>query len=508
MEKIVLTGNDLSFEGLYDISFNNYEVEIAPEALKRAKDARNLIFRLADEGYPVYGLNRGVGWNKDKYVFSEFFEKYNKNLLNTHALGMLPCSTEEEVRAMMAVRLNTALCGSTGISIEILEMLKNFLNKRIHPVVPRRGSIGNADLATLAHVGLAIIGEGDVVYKGERVKAIDALRKEGLSPAKLGPKDGLGIVSSNAHAASMAALLVIEVEKILKISNMLYCLGMEGLNGVIQPLDPKVNELRGFDGQISAAAQCRTYLEGSYLYKPHDGRALQDALCYRSAFTVNGSVIDALEYVKKFLLLQLNRTDDNPCIIADENRLSVSSNFEPTTWAVGLEMLNISLNHLSKMICYRMIKLGDPYFTRLNRFLSPKEGETLAFATFQKAYTSLNIENRSLANPSSLDYFALAGGIEDHACACTLVVEKGMKIVDNIRYMLGMEAIHCAQAIDLRKKEGDIKLGKGTQALYYTIREVIPFYDKDRCLSTDIQTAYELILSDKILKNVEKALND
>ncbi len=161
MDKIILNGHNLSFEDLYQIAYNNKQIEIDEAALDKAAKARKVLFDKAAEGYPVYGLNRGVGWNKDKEFDVDFFETYNRNLLYCHSLGIEPLSTEEEVRAMMLVRLNTALCGSTGISVEILKMLRDFLNKGIHPVVPRRGSIGEGDITILSHIGLAIIGEGE-----------------------------------------------------------------------------------------------------------------------------------------------------------------------------------------------------------------------------------------------------------------------------------------------------------------------------------------------------------
>ncbi|MPM28962.1 Histidine ammonia-lyase [bioreactor metagenome] len=423
-------------------------------------------------------------------------------MLYCHSLGIEPLSTEEEVRAMMLVRLNTALCGSTGISVEILKMLRDFLNKGIHPVVPRRGSIGEGDITILSHIGLAIIGEGEVNYKGKRINSKEALSKEGMKPAILGPKDGLSIVSSNAQTAAGSVFLVKEVEEIIKISNVVYCLGMEGLNGVIQPLDERVNDMRGLKGQIKCADECRKYLEESYLYEPNKDRALQDALSFRCSFAINGSVLDALEYVKKYLLIQINTTDDNPCIMTDINNLSVSANFEITSLVAGIEMLGIVLCHLSKSSCNRMLKLADPSFTKLTRFLTPDEQKTIAYGTIQKTFTAIDAENRMLANPSSIDFYSISGNIEDHATNGPLVVDKVRKIVDNLKYIIGMEAIHAAQAVDLRN---NVKMGKGTKAAYDAIRGVIPYLDKDRNLSVDIKAAYDIINSGELLRKVENA---
>lgn len=496
MEKIVLNGDKLDFQNIYDVVYKNKPVEISVEAIKRVQCSRQILFDLAAKGEPVYGLNRGVGWNKDKEFCPDFFEDYNRNLLNSHCLGVEPYNSDEEVRAMMLIRLNKALVGSTGISIEILEMYKDFLNKGIHPCVPRRGSIGEGDISTLSHIGLAFIGEWEVMYKGKKIPSIKALELEKIKPAKLGPKDGLSIVSSNAQGEAMTYILVKEIEDLISISNLIYCMSLEGLNGVVESLNENVNNLRGLKGQIKSASQCRDFLKGSYLNIPSENRALQDPLSFRCGFAITGTVLDSLDYVKGYLETQINSTDDNPCIICDENRTYVSANFETTTLAIGVEMLGTALSHMSKSSCYRMIKLSDPAFTKLSRFLTPCDVKTLAFGTIQKTFTYLDTENRMLANPSSMDFYSLAGTIEDHASNLPLVIDKVSKIVDNIRYIIGIEAIHAAQAIDLR---GDIELGKSTKIAYEEIRKVIPFLDKDRNLSIDIKKAYDLIKSNKIL---------
>ena len=496
MEKIILNGKDLSLDDVYDVAYNYKQVDIDKNALEKSKKARKILFDLAAKGQPVYGLNRGVGWNKDKEFDVDFFETYNRNLLNSHSLGVEPYSTDEEVRAMMLIRLNTALYGSTGISIEILELYRDFLNKGIHPRVPRRGSIGEGDISTLSHIGLSMIGEGEVSYKGEILGSMDAMIRESMKPVVLGPKDGLSIVSSNAQGTAYIAMLVKETEELIKMSNIIYCLGMEGLNGVVQSLDEKVNQLRRLKGQIKCAEECRDYLKGSYLNEPHEDRALQDSLSFRCSFAVNGSIYDALDYIKGFLEIQMNSTDDNPCIVVEEERVSVSANFEITSLVLGVEMLGIALCHLSKSSCNRMIKLADPSFTKLTRFLTPDETKTIAFGTIQKTFTYLDAENRMLANPSSMDYYSLAGNIEDHASNAPLAADKALKIIDNLRYIIGIEAIHAAQAVDLR---GNVKMGKGTEAAYKAIRTEIPFLDKDRNLSVDIKKAYELIKAKKLL---------
>lgn len=499
-EIIILTGNDLNIEQIAKIAYEGIKIEISEEAWKRVEDSRKLVFDLADSDVPIYGFTTGVGWNKDKKVFKEFFKQYNNNLIHCHTLGVLPEASEEEVRAIMLVRLNPLLLGVTGIQPAIVKMYQDMLNSGVHPVVPERGSVGEGDIACLSHIGLAMIGEGEAYYKGKKMSAEEALKEAGLKPITLGPKDGLAIVSSNALSAGQGALVVKEVKDLIDIADAIYALSLEALNGNTSPLDSKINEIRKFPGQVMSAKKIRQYLESSYLWdKDRKPKALQDALSYRGAANIHGSLRDALEYVEKYLLLHINTSDDNPCVIVDERRIVSCSNFEVTTWVVGFEMLGIMLSHVSRISCYRTIKLSTPSFTDLPRFLSPAD-DVICYGTIQKVFTSLDAEIRHLSNNASSDYLSVAGDVEDHACNSDYVIQKTRKIVDDLTYILGIEAMHASQAVDLRKKPN---LGKGSKAIYEAIRSEIPFYDKDRNLSVDIQKAYKIIKSGKMLKMLE-----
>nr|WP_303935167.1 histidine ammonia-lyase [Treponema denticola] len=496
MDALILTGKPLSLEDVYSVAYGNRQVKISDDAEEQVKKARQILFDMAAEGKPVYGLNRGVGWNKDKEFDEDFFATYNRNLLNSHCLGVKPYHPDEQVRAILLLRLNKALTGHTGISAELLHHYRDFLNYGIHPRIPMRSSIGEGDITTLSHIGLAFIGEEDVSFNGEIMNSKKAMEKAGLKPAKLGPKDGLSIVSCNAQGEAMTAIVLKEIEDLVYMSNLIFCLSLEGLNGVVQSLREDVNAVRGIKGQIKAAEMCREFLKGSFLHDPDPERALQDPLSFRCAHSVNGTMYDAMDYVREQLLTTMNTTDDNPCIIIDEHSSFVSANFEITSLAIGVEMLATALSHLSKTSCYRMIKLADPSFTKLNRFLTPQDVKTIAFGTIQKTFTMLDTQNRGLANPSSMDFYSLAGTIEDHASNLPLACYKIFQMLDNIRYIIGIEAMHAAQAIDLR---GNKKLGEGTKKAYSLIREVLPFYNEDRNISRDIETMYEFIKSKKLL---------
>ena len=496
---ILLDGTNLTLETACRIAAGDAPIEIAQGVWDQLQRTRDLVFRLADSGTPIYGFTVGVGWNKDKQVFGKYFEEYNRNLIYAHCVGVGPFLSEPQVRAVLLARLNTLLSARTGIQLEIVEMYRQFLNRGIHPLIPARGSVGEGDIANLSHIGLAMIGEGEVHHQGHRMPALEALKAEGLAPIVLGPKDGLAIVSSNALAAGCGLLVLDRAARILEVANAVYALSVEGLVGNIPPLRAEANEARRLGSQIRCAAAMRRLLSGSYLEEKGITKALQDALGFRCASAIHGTVLDALDYVLPLLTLQLNTSDDNPCILLDQEEIISCCNFEITSWVLGFEMLGQALAHLSRSACHRTIKLSDPAFTRLPRFLSPREGVVQAFQTIQKPFTSLDAEIRHLMNPVSTDYYAVAGSIEDHATNAPLVVEKTGKILDNTLYILGIEALHAAQAVDLR---GQARLGQGSRILYEALRERVPFLDRDRPLTPDIQAAHDVLADPQLVERL------
>lgn len=324
------------------------------------------------------------------------------------------------------------------------------------------------------------------------MESAKALELSGLKPLKLGPKDGLGIVSSNAQGAAFAAMGVIEAEQFIERYRKVFCLALEGLNGVLDPMDESVNRERGYQGQMESARKCRELLKGSYLEKPWEGRALQDPLSFRCQSAITGSVMDALAYLKQQLKVELNATDDNPCLLPEEDRMCGSPNFEPLTWVLAVEMASTGLAHMSKMISQQILRIGDPGFTKLNRFLTPAEGAVIAYGTIQKTVSYLDTENRMYANPCSLDFLSMAGHIEDTASNSTMAAANMRKIIDNLYYMAAIELMHAAQAVDLREIP---QLGEGTRPLFESYRKEVPYLDNDRNMSVDIQKTYDFLKS-------------
>lgn len=520
LSPINLDGQHLTIEEVVRVAKQQVPVQIDNTALEKVKYSHQVLLLAAAKDLPVYGLNRGVGLNKDKTVFKgniltpearKASEEFNMNDLYATSAAVGPNVAPEIVRAAMVARLNTLLLGNGGVQPAVVEMFAAFLNQNIVPIFPANGSIGEADITILAHIGLAMTGKGEVWYQGKKMPARVALQKAGLQPLHPYAKDALSIFSSNAYTAAIAALTVYEVEKLINKYDLLVALSLEGINGNIAPLLEAVHTIRPYPGQGIAAQNIRNYLQGSYLWDVSSKRILQDPLSFRTASQVSGATRDVLKDLKRDLAIQLNSSDDNPAVVINvmppkngspqERAYYVSdgkltgaiiptANFEPIAWILNIERLNIALGHMSASATQRIVKLSAFCVNQISRFLSPDQA-TIAFAAIQKPIMYLNTDIQQLSIPVSTISYPVAGEIEDTATNSLLVVQHLTKIVEDLYQIMGFELLHASQAIDLKKLQApQLKFGKSTIALYSDFRKIVPFLQKDRELTPDIKKAY------------------
>lgn len=518
--EIVLTGFNLTIENIVEHAKHQTLVRVDPTAWERVKESHQLLLEAAKEDKPVYGLNRGVGLNKDKTLFQGNILSdeaksasihFNRNNLRATSSAVGPPLPEKMVFAVMLIKLNSILHGTTGAQPEVAELLLEFINRRIQPVIPSRGSIGEADITILAHLGLALMGEGDVHFQGELMSARKALDLNGLTPLVPLGKDSLSIMSSNAYSSALAALLIHDIEQLLDKSDLVFSLSLEALNGNVAPFLKEVQNARPYEGQKISARNIRNALENSFLWKPSSSRELQDPLSFRSVSHVHGTVRDLLKSSKQKLMLHLNSSDDNPLVVLhpmekgsteiensyylhdNSGAVIPTANFETINWTIDFEALSIALSHLSHASTQRMLRLSSEKFSHLTRFLAP-DSEAIVFGAMQKSFVALDGEIKALSMPVSRDLVSVAGEIEDLSTNLPLILQRLCKIVDNLYYVLGMELMHSSQAVDLRKRETpSLQLGKWTEKVYNSYRKEVRFIKKDRSLSSDIEKSYSFV---------------
>jgi histidine ammonia-lyase len=531
---VVLDGQHLTLQQVVSIA-RGAGVSVPQEAMQRVQHSFDVLLEAAREDKPIYGLTRGVGENKDKTVFPggqitpagrQLSEKFNANLLRVQATAAGPPASPEIVRAAMAIRLNAILIGHTGARPTVVQGLADFLNHGITPVVPSAGTVGEGDIDILAHIGLALIGEGDVFFGGNTVPAATALQAAGLTPLVPFGKDALSIFSSNAYSAALAILAAADARHLLTRVRQVFALSLEGLDGNIAPFLAEAQGVREFPGQATVAAALCDSLVGSYLFMLNPHRALQDPLSFRTFSSVVGSAEEILARLDGQLMTQINTADDNPTVLDGtgppeampqelayyvhgngiEGAVIPTANFEPLSWVLQLESLSVALAHVSDTSAQRIMRLGTPEFTRLSRFLTA-DASGIGFAAIQKIPADFAARNHRLADPVSLDMIPVAGDIEDTATNAAAAATNVSKIVENTFSILAVELMHAAQAVDLRQQaDPALALGQGTRPFLQAYRQVVPFMDEDRQLSTDIAQSTAFLggppAADGVLKDV------
>jgi histidine ammonia-lyase len=369
------------------------------------------------------------------------------------------------------------------------------LNAGIHPVVPSRGSVGMGDLTPLAHLALPLIGLSEVDYEGRRLPALDALTHTDLQPVQLAGKDGLALCASNSASVGHGVLVLAASLDLLVCADIAAALSLEAFQGNVSLFSESIHSARPYSGQLASAARMRLLLAGSGLWGERPDRSLQDPLSLRCIPQVHGACQDVLSFVRSTVETELNATGDNPIVLPEEGRIVSNGNFHPAGLAMAFDTLAIALAQVSSLAASRVLRLMDPAQSHLPPQLTPQPGVNSGFGVMQKTLIALNAETRFLAGPASLDFMAVANDVEDHATMTTRCVGKADQIVENSRYVLAIELLSAAQAVDLRDRP---VLGVGTQAAYEAVRSVVPFMAVDQYLSPAIEAVYQLVATGRL----------
>lgn len=520
---IELGGGQLTIEQVVEVARRQTPISVSSDTMERVDLGYNVVLEAALANVPVYGLTVGVGLNKDRPIFKEVngqrvlseevldvSRQFNLNSLRSHAGASGEPMSAEVVRAAMLIRLNTMLSGSCGAQRDVAQRYVDFLNNGIVPVVPSMGTVGEADITLAAHIGLVMVGEWEVFYQGRRVSGAEALQAVGLPPLRPVGKDFLCIISNNDLVVGSAVLGVHDAGQYLQRAATVFALSLEGLNGNVAPFLDATTRVRPFPGVVEAAGLVRDSLAGSSLWTASKERKLQDPLSYRDMAYTLGNALDSVQHARQMVTIGINHTEDNPMVVLDTTATSGSSqvdsyqvrgkhngaiyptaNFEPLPMVAAVEHVSLALGALSDSSTMNILRLVEEEHSHLPRFLAgPNNQEGHAFGAIQKSFVALNTVNRTLAMPVSLDSVAIAGSVEDRATHSHLAVSHMRDMVKNLYELSSFQLLHAAQAIDLRK---DFTMGERTRKMHAAYRNVVPFVEKDRIFTPDIQRGVELL---------------
>lgn len=516
MSALTIQGQQLTIDDVVAV-VAGARVELAPEAVSAMQKSCAAVERLVAEGRVAYGITTGFGRFKDRLISSADVGQLQLNLVRSHAAGVGPWLDEAAVRAMMLVRANTLAAGHSGVRPLVVQRLLDFLNTRLHPSIPAKGSLGaSGDLAPLAHLALVLIGEGEACYKGQNLEGKAALARAGFVPLVLQAKEGLALTNGTTLMVGRGALLVRRALDLAHSAEVAASLSLEALHGTDRAYDARVHALRPHPRQVRCAEFLRQVLRGSRMLRSQDPNNVQDPYTLRCIPQVHGAVRDAIAYARWVINIELNAVNDNPLILVDEaGEVDVISagNFHGEPIALAMDYLKLALTDLGNMSERRIARLvdADSNGQVLPMFLTPHGGLESGFMIAQYSAAALASENKVLAHPASADSIPSSANIEDHVSMGAVAVHHLAQVVDNVETIVAIEWLTAAQGVDFRMQRMKLSadsLGAGTRAAYRLIREKIPFLKKDTPLAGHIETVRQWVRNGELKRCVTAAIGE
>jgi histidine ammonia-lyase len=501
---IILDGSSLTVEKLVAIARGGEAVELDPAAIERIKVCRAMLESKLAQHEIMYGTNTGIGEFSEKVLTDEQVTQFQKYLIYNHAAGIGEPMPAEYVRGALAGRVNVHAHGNSGCRLEIPHTLIRMLNQGLTPVVSQKGSVGaSGDLAPMAQAALLLMGEGEAIFRGQRLPGHEALRQAGIEPPGLRARDGLAIINGSNVLTAMSALHIHDMERWLKQAEIAAAMSIEALLGNLKPYTARLHELRGFKGAVASAEHIMRLIEGSDLATGRMKTKVQDAYSMRSTPQVIGAARDAIAYARSQVEIELNGVGDNPIFLPESNATLTGANFQGSPVSLPMDMAGAAITMVCVLSERRLNRLTNPALSQgLPDFLAHEPGFYSGLMLSQYTADHLIVEQRILSAPASIQSIPAAADQEDFVSMGMNTAIKNAQILDNAYGVLGIELMAAAQALDFR----EFTPGKGTAKARDVIRGHVKHLDVDRPLFPDHNVMKELVKSGEILDAVESEI--
>ncbi len=506
MNALHINGNELTLEAVGEVASTETRraALLSPDAREAVNQARAVVDEIVSSNRLAYAITTGVGKLSDVRIAGAQIRELQVNLVRSHAVGVGEPLATEETRAMMLLRANSLAKGHSGVRAVVIDTLCEMLNRGVTPFVPSQGSVGaSGDLAPLAHLALALIGEGECFdEKGARVPSAEALKRAQIKPLVLESKETISLINGTQAMLAVGTLALLAAQTLVDTADVLGGLCCDALKGTDAAFDERIHKARPHAGQIKTAANLRRMLEGSQIRESHRacGR-VQDAYSLRCIPQVHGAVRDTLTHCRSVFETEANSAVDNPLVFITDPKTSEGDvisggNFHGEPLAFALDFLAIALSALAGISERRIERLVNPALSEgLPPFLAPGAGLNSGFMMPQVTAAALVSENKVLAHPASVDSITTSGNKEDYVSMGMTAATKLKRVVDNTRNVLAIEAMAVAQAIDFL---APLKTSKRGQAAHAAIRSVCPTMENDRVMYKDFARIAALIASGKV----------
>jgi histidine ammonia-lyase len=495
---LVLKPGLMTLEQLKLIHGHQHFIALPDSCRLDIRKSQALVEAYANGDAPVYGVNTGFGKLANQRINKEQLHTLQLNLIRSHSVGVGEPLPAPIIRLMMATKAASLARGYSGVREVVIDTLLAVHNAGLIPDVPSQGSVGaSGDLAPLAHMTLALLGEGYVWVSGIKKPALNALNDAGIAPLTLEAKEGLALINGTQTSTALALHALFSFEPVFEAGLVIGALTIDAARGSDGPFDARIHELRGQLGQIEVAKVYRNLLTGSEIRNSHregDDR-VQDPYCLRCQPQVVGACLDQIKHAIQILTIEANAVTDNPLVFANDGVMLSGGNFHAEPVALAADGLALAIAEVGAIAERRIAMLIDSNVSQLPPFLTKDAGLNSGFMIAHVTAASLASENKSLAHPASVDSLPTSANQEDHVSMATFAARRLQSMVRNTAYILSIEWLAAAQGIEfLRPLQSSVALEKAMSIL----REHVSFMDQDRWLSPDIEAAATLVNSGQL----------
>lgn len=462
------------------------------------------IVRAAAQGDDaVYGINTGFGKLANTRIAAQQTTQLQRNLILSHCCGVGPNLPDSIVRLIMVLKMASLGRGASGVRWQVIEQLEAMINKNLMPVIPAKGSVGaSGDLAPLAHLTAAMIGEGQINYQGQMLNADIALEKCGLKPLQLGPKEGLGMINGTQVSTALALAGLFDAWRYCQSALVTGAMTSDAMMASTAPFHSAIHQLRGHRGQIDVAESLRTLLHGSAIRASHhdNDERVQDPYCLRCQPQVMGACVDQLRQVANTLVIEANAVTDNPLVISECNEIISGGNFHAEPVAFAADQCALAIAEVGSITERRIAIVVDPAHNYgLPAFLSPQPGLNSGFMAAEITAAALMSENKQRAAPCCIDSTPTSANQEDHVAMACHAAYRLLDMNNNLANIIAIELLTGAQGVQFRQP---IKTSQPLQIVIAVLRNKVKPFEQDRFMATDIKAAAKLVEDGEIVAAV------
>ncbi len=501
MTPLIVSPGSVGLAELSQIFTDQRPVRLDPACKSAVERAAGHIANAAAGEKPVYGVNTGFGKLASLKIARKDIIALQRNLILSHCCGVGETISRRHARLIMVLKLLSLGRGASGVSWPLIQLLQDMLARGVTPIIPAQGSVGaSGDLAPLAHMAAVMIGQGEAEFDGEIMPGAQALKKAGLKPVKLGPKEGLALINGTQFSTCFALAGLFGAWNAAKSSLVISALSTDAIMGSTAPLQPEIHALRGHKGQIEAASAMRTILAGSHIRQSHrDGdKRVQDPYCIRCQAQVTGAAIDVLRQAATTLEIEANAATDNPLVLCETGTIVSGGNFHAEPVGFAADMIALAISEIGAIAQRRISLMVDPALSfDLPPFLTPSPGLNSGYMIAEVTTAALMSENKHLANPCVTDSTPTSANQEDHVSMAAHGARRLQPMVKNLEHILGVELLCAAQGVEFR---APLLTSIPLQAVIRILRQQVAPLQEDRYLAPDIKRAAALVSSAKIIE--------